>query len=209
MRYLLCAIGALALAAPALAQSTDSARSRVAAERQARMAARADSMGQRARIARRQVAEGFAERLQRDLDLSEKQRASLRETMTKFNQERVQLDRTQRQLQEHLAALARPDAPSRPSEIRAVLDSVLAGRERELSVQRRELSELRTYLDDVQAARFVILQRRLRERMNGVGMGAIRPAGPESSMRMQRELAELRSQLREARAALERDRGKR
>lgn len=122
----------------------------------------------RASTLRQEIAERFSQRVQAELQLSNTQRTQLRSTVERFSRERVELVRAQTRLRQELAQQLRPAATPDGAAMGRLADQLIDARAKEVDLLKREMAELRTYLDPVQATKFFVMQERLRQQVERV-----------------------------------------
>lgn len=114
--------------------------------------------------------ERFRERIgalvQRRLALTDAQTAKLRASNQRFEQQRRELVREERETRQALRRqLAAGDAAADQQEVARLLDGMLAIHRRRLDIVAAEQRELATFLTPVQRAKYFALQDELRRRM--------------------------------------------
>jgi hypothetical protein len=139
----LVAVGLLVLgAAPALSQEPGPVRPR------------AEEM-------RRRIRERFADRIRRELQLSDEQMQQLRATVGRYAGRRRDLERHQAAVRDALSEELKPGVTASADSVSRLTDELMALRVRYAESFREEQSELSKYLDPVQRARLTLLRDRL------------------------------------------------
>jgi hypothetical protein len=159
--------------APLSAQASGSGAGQPAAQRGARREA---GQGERALLERR-VRERMARVVRQRLGLNDQQMRRLQETNRRFEGQRVDVARRERDARIRLRAeLARPAAADQEAVDTLIATLLRMQRERHSLVE-DEQRALRAFLTPVQRAQYLALQEQLRRRVEEARQGAARRAG--------------------------------
>ncbi|HEU5170861.1 MAG TPA: Spy/CpxP family protein refolding chaperone [Gemmatimonadales bacterium] len=143
----------------------------------------------RAEQLRQQIEDRFAERVRRQLDLSDEQMTKLRGTARTYGTRRRELGREERDLRAALAEQLRPGVAANQDSVSRITDALVNLRGAYAQTFRDENREMSAYLTPVQRSQLFVMRERL--------------------MRRAREIREERRGLREEQGRAREDRGER
>lgn len=128
---------------------------------------------------RRQIRQRFNERVKRQLSLSDDQARQLEQTDQKFNRQRADVTRDERDARQGLRALlddstATPDA----TKVDQFLQRLVQAQRKRADLLEEEQKELAGFLNPVQRAKFLGLREQLRQTVNALQQGGGRRGAP-------------------------------
>jgi len=117
---------------------------------------------------RQQIRERWNARVRQDLSLSDDQAAKLQGTEQKFMQQRVDLARRQRAINEALRGQLQPGVAANSDSVRKLMEARDRNRATLAEVERNENREVSGYLTPVQQARYQMMREQLRRRIQEI-----------------------------------------
>jgi hypothetical protein len=129
---------------------------------------------------RRQIEDRFAARVQEELGLTDPQASHMRDVLGRFFLKRRNLEADERRLRQSLAGELRPGVAANKDAVARLTDQLLENKVSYVETYREEVKELRTFLDPVQVAQFLVLRERLFDLLrqaqeNGANRRRLRP----------------------------------
>jgi hypothetical protein len=114
------------------------------------------------------IEDRFAERLGRDLGLSDEQASKVHGILASWSAKRRSIEREERRLRQELASQMRPGVAADEAVVSRTLDAILDGRLAFVQSFRDELRELSAVLTAVQRAQYLLLRDRLAQRVQEI-----------------------------------------
>jgi Spy/CpxP family protein refolding chaperone len=141
------------------------ARAALKAERQAQRNDSAPPLGERA-LLQRQVRQAWIGNVRRQLNLNDEQMRTLNQVNTKYERQRGDIQRDERQARLGLkAAMADTAAGDQNARIEQQMNVLVAAQRRRADLFENEQKELAGFLTPLQRARYSVLQERLAQRL--------------------------------------------
>ena len=140
----------------------------LAAQRAERLQAQPGTPAQRRAGLERQFRERLAEVVRRRLDLNESQMRQLGEVNNRYERERMQLLRDERQMRQALRAEVLAGDSADQTKVARLLDRALRIQRQRLDLTEREQRDLASFMTPVQRAKYVGIQDELRRRLEEI-----------------------------------------
>jgi Spy/CpxP family protein refolding chaperone len=155
------------------------ARAALKAERQAQRNDSAPPLGERA-LLQRQVRQAWIGNVRRQLNLNDEQMRTLNQVNTKYERQRGDIQRDERQARLGLkAAMEDTAAGDQNARIEQQMNVLVAAQRRRADLFENEQKELAAFLTPLQRARYSVLQERLAQRLQQLRQNQQEaPAGP-------------------------------
>jgi len=155
------------------------ARAALKAERQAQRNDSAPPLGERA-LLQRQVRQAWIGNVRRQLNLNDEQMRTLNQVNTKYERQRGDIQRDERQARLGLkAAMADTAAGDQNARIEQQMNVLVGAQRRRADLFENEQKELAGFLTPLQRARYSVLQERLAQRLQQLRQNQQEtPAGP-------------------------------
>jgi Spy/CpxP family protein refolding chaperone len=155
------------------------ARAALKAERQAQRNDSAPPLGERA-LLQRQVRQAWIGNVRRQLNLNDEQMRTLNQVNTKYERQRGDIQRDERQARLGLkAAMADTAAGDQNARIEQQMNVLVGAQRRRADLFENEQKELAAFLTPLQRARYSVLQERLAQRLQQLRQNQQEvPAGP-------------------------------
>jgi hypothetical protein len=153
------------------------ARAALKAERQAQRDSNQPPLGERA-LLQRQVRQAWAGAVRRQLNLNNEQMRTLNQVNTKYDRQRADIQRDERQARVALkSAMEDTTAADQNTRIEQQMNVLVQAQRRRADLFEAEQKELGGFLTPLQRSRFTILQENLARRLQQVQQTTA-PAGP-------------------------------
>lgn len=110
---------------------------------------------------RQRIEKRFAARVQEDLGLNDAEAARMRQVLGRFFVKRRDLEADEQRLRQSLAGELRPGVAANQEAVTRYTDQLLENKVRYVETYREEVKELRTMLNPIQVAQFLVLRERL------------------------------------------------
>jgi hypothetical protein len=155
------------------------ARAALKAERQAQRNDSAPALGERA-LLQRQVRQAWIGNVRRQLNLNNEQLRTLNQVNTKYERQRLDIQRDERQARLGLkAAMEDTSAADQNARIEQQMNALVGAQRRRADLFENEQKELAGFLTPLQRARYSVLQERLAQRLQQLRQNQQdAPAGP-------------------------------
>ena len=153
-RFALFALTAAVMASPLAAQ-----------QRIDRAPGRAGQLAQDRNVLEQRLRERFADVVRRRLGLNDSQMRQLSEVNTRYERERMQLLRQERQMRQQLRAEVLAGDSANQTRVNELLESALRIQRQRLDLTEREQRDLSGFMTPVQRAKYVGIQDDLRRRV--------------------------------------------
>ncbi len=155
------------------------ARAALKAERQAQRNDSAPPLGERAML-QRQVRQAWIGNVRRQLNLNNEQMRTLNQVNTKYDRQRSDIQRDERQARLGLkAAMEDTAAADQNARIEQQMNALVGAQRRRADLLENEQKELAGFLTPLQRARYSVMQERLQQRLQQLRQSQQdAPAGP-------------------------------
>lgn len=155
------------------------ARAALKAERQAQRNDSAPPLGERAML-QRQVRQAWIGNVRRQLNLNNEQMRTLNQVNTKYDRQRSDIQRDERQARLGLkAAMEDTAATDQNARIEQQMNALVGAQRRRADLFENEQKELAGFLTPLQRARYSVMQERLQQRLQQLRQNQQdAPAGP-------------------------------
>jgi Spy/CpxP family protein refolding chaperone len=155
------------------------ARAALKAERQAQRNDSAPPLGERAML-QRQVRQAWIGNVRRQLNLNNEQMRTLNQVNTKYDRQRSDIQRDERQARLGLkAAMEDTAAADQNARIEQQMNALVGAQRRRADLFENEQKELAGFLTPLQRARYSVMQERLQQRLQQLRQSQQdAPAGP-------------------------------
>jgi hypothetical protein len=154
------------------------ARAALKAERQAQKDSNQPPLGERA-LLQRQVRQAWAGAVRRQLNLNNEQMRTLNQVNTKYDRQRAEIQRDERQARLGLkSAMEDTAAADQNARIEQQMNVLVQAQRRRADLFEAEQKELSGFLTPLQRARFTVLQENLARRLQQVQQNAAPPGPP-------------------------------
>jgi Spy/CpxP family protein refolding chaperone len=155
------------------------ARAALKAERQAQRNDSAPPLGERAML-QRQVRQAWIGNVRRQLNLNNEQMRTLNQVNTKYDRQRSDIQRDERQARLGLkAAMEDTAAADQNARIEQQMNALVGAQRRRADLFENEQKELAGFLTPLQRARYSVMQERLQQRLQQLRQNQQdAPAGP-------------------------------
>ena len=154
------------------------ARAALKAERQAQKDSNQPPLGERA-LLQRQVRQAWAGRVRRQLNLGNEQMRTLGQVNTKYDRQRAEIQRDERQARVALkAAMEDTASADQNARIEQQMNVLVQAQRRRADLFEAEQKELAGFLTPLQRARFTILQENLARQLQQMQQTAAPPGPP-------------------------------